>query len=138
MLWHFEYTWHQILIRVLCCFFTFMNWKNVSLNCSLQKNLVTDITFEWFVRIVDRSSVFWQIALLRRTLVTNVTLNGFIKSKIVISLLEETSGITWGPYLYSKWEVHSDLVQEIVFNKNHFIVSSRVGNLLKGKWLVPT
>ena len=30
--------------------------------------------------------------------------------------MEETRGITWGPYLYSKWEVHSDLAQEIVFS----------------------
>ena len=50
----------------------------VSLNCSLQKNLVTNITFEWFVRIVDRSSVFWQIALLRKTLVTNITFEQFL------------------------------------------------------------
>ena len=50
----------------------------VSLNCSLQKNLVTKITFEWVVGIVDRSSVFWQIALLRKTLVTNVTFEWFL------------------------------------------------------------
>ena len=42
--------------------------------------------------------------------------------------MEETRGITWGPYLYSKWEVHSDLVQEIVFTKNHFLVWPRVGD----------
>ena len=48
------------------------------MNCSLQKNLVTNITFEWFVRIVDRSSVFWQIALLRKTLVTNITFEQFL------------------------------------------------------------
>ena len=50
----------------------------VSLNCSLQKNLVTNITLEQFVRIVDRSSVFWQIAFLRKTLVTNVTFERFL------------------------------------------------------------
>ena len=50
----------------------------VSLNCSLQKNLVTNITFEQFVRIMDRSSVFWQIALLRKTLVTNITFEWFL------------------------------------------------------------
>ena len=44
----------------------------------LGKTVVTDITFEWFVRIVDRSSVFWQIALLRKTSVTNVTFEWFL------------------------------------------------------------
>ena len=43
--------------------------------------------------------------------------------------MEETRGITWGPYLYSKWEVHySDLVQEIVFTKNHFHAWPRIGD----------
>ena len=52
--------------------------QHVSLNCSLQKNLVTNITFEWVVRIVDRSGMFWQIVLLRKTMVTNVTFEWFL------------------------------------------------------------
>ena len=47
--------------------------NNMSLWIALYRKIWSNITFERFVRIVDRSSVFWQIALLRKTLVTNIT-----------------------------------------------------------------
>ena len=72
----FSIFWLHKDIHIFSSFHEYQQY--VSLNWSLQKNLVTNITFEWVVRIVDRSSVFWQIALLRKTSVTNVTFEWFL------------------------------------------------------------
>ena len=109
----------------------------VSLNCSLQKiwsqiSHLNELLELWTEAVCFDKLPFWeklwsQMSHLNGFFPSSCFSNAFF-SKLAFESSQRTN------LLFSKREVHSDLVQEIVFTKNHFIAWSRVGNSWKDKW----
>ena len=100
----FSIFWLHKDIHIFSSFHEYQQYG--SLNCSLQKNLVTNITFEWVVRIVDRSSLFWQIALLRKN----------FGHKCHIWMVSFPLHVFW-KYVFSKLAFESSQRTNLLFSK---------------------